>query len=100
MTPSILLQGLPSTLHDAAKIGDETALKRLIEEGADVNEKDGRGITPLGVAVGFNRIPCVKALLAAGADVQLADARGSTVLHYAAGAAQSGSRIRQTRVQQ
>jgi ankyrin repeat protein len=86
LTPALLLlQGLPSTLHDAAKIGNEAALKRLIEEGADVNEKDGRGITPLGVAVGFNRIPCVKALLAAGANVRLADARGSTVLHYAAG---------------
>jgi len=77
---------LASTLHDAAKIGDEAALQRLIEEGADVNEKDSRGITPLGVAVGFNRIPCVKALLAAGANVNLTDTRGSTVLHYAAGA--------------
>ena len=50
-----------------------------------MNAKDGRGITALGVAVGFNRIPCVKALLAAGADVHLTDAKGSTVLHYAAG---------------
>lgn len=80
-------QGLPSTLHDAAKIGDEASLKRLIEDGANVNEKDSRGISPLGVAVGFNRIPCVKALLAAGADVHQTDARGSTVLHYAAGGA-------------
>ncbi|BDA43826.1 Ankyrin repeat domain-containing protein 2A [Coccomyxa sp. Obi] len=79
------LKGLPSTLHDAAKVGDEASLKRLIEEGANVNEKDGRGISPLGVAVGFNRISCVKALLAAGADVHQTDARGSTVLHYAAG---------------
>ena len=74
-------------MHDAAKVGDEASLQRLIEEGADVNEKDGRGISPLGVAVGFNRISCVKALLAAGADVHQADARGSTVLHYAAGGA-------------
>lgn len=72
-------------MHDAAKVGDEASLKRLIEEGANVNEKDGRGISPLGVAVGFNRIACVKALLAAGADVHQTDARGSTVLHYAAG---------------
>ena len=50
-----------------------------------MNAKDRRGITALGVAVGFNRIPCVRCLLDAGADVHLTDARGSTVLHYAAG---------------
>ena len=44
-----------------------------------------RGITPLGVAVGFNRIAIVEALLEAGADVEKPDGRGNTVLHYAAG---------------
>ena len=66
-------------------MGDEAALKRLVEEGQDVNGKDRRGITALGVAVGFNRIPCVHCLLDAGADVHITDKRGSTVLHYAAG---------------
>ena len=79
------LQAAPQTLHEAAKVGDEAALKRLIEEGQDVNATDRRGITALGVAVGFNRVPCVRCLLDAGADVHLTDARGSTVLHYAAG---------------
>ena len=46
-----------------------------------------RGITPLGVAVGFNRIAIVEALLEAGADVEKPDGRGNTVLHYAAGGA-------------
>ena len=78
-------QGSPATLHDAARVGDDAAIARLIGDGADVNEKDKRGITPLGVAVGFNRLPCVKLLLDSGADVHLTDARGSTVLHYAAG---------------
>ena len=53
--------------------------------GADVNQADMRGITPLGVAVGFNRIAIVEALLEAGADVEKPDGRGNTVLHYAAG---------------
>ena len=79
------MQAAPQSLHDAAKGGDEEGLRRLIEEGKDVNEKDRRGITALGVAVGFNRTPCIRALLDAGADVHLTDARGSTVLHYAAG---------------
>lgn len=47
--------------------------------------QDSRGITPLGVAVGFNRLAIVKALLAAKADVALTDGRGNTPLHYAAG---------------
>ena len=50
-----------------------------------MNKQDARGITPLGVAVGFNRITAVEFLLETGADVHLADHRGNTVLHYAAG---------------
>jgi ankyrin repeat protein len=44
-----------------------------------------RGISPLGVAVGFNRKPVVALLLDAGADLEARDAAGNTVLHYAAG---------------
>lgn len=57
----------------------------MLAEGADVNSKDARGITPLGVAVGFNKLPIVEALLEAGADVEAADPKGNTALHYAAG---------------
>lgn len=39
-------------LHDAAKAGDEDTVARLLDEGADVDGRDARGITPLGVAVG------------------------------------------------
>eukprot|EP00884_Botryococcus_braunii_P001217 jgi/Botrbrau1/11096/Bobra.0219s0006.1 len=73
------------TIHDAAKVGDVEALKRLLEGCADVNAQDARGVTALGVAVGFNRLPVVTALLEAGADVEKVDRRGNTVLHYAAG---------------
>ena len=86
------MQVAPHTLHEAAKAGDEKALKRLIDDGQDVNAKDQRGITALGVAVGFNRVPCIRCLLDAGADVHMTDARGSTVLHYAAGVPVNNSR--------
>ena len=86
------MQVAPQTLHEAAKVGDEDALKRLIDDGQDVNAKDRRGITALGVAVGFNRISCIRCLLDAGADVHMTDMRGSTVLHYAAGVPLNDSR--------
>ena len=47
--------------------------------------QDDRGITPLGVAVGFNRVKAVTALLEAHADVERTDRQGNTPLHYAAG---------------
>ena len=74
------------TLHAAAKAGDADILRGLIDGGADVNQADARGISALGVAVGFNRLPAVQALLAAGARIDQPDGRGNTVLHYAAGA--------------
>ena len=73
------------TLHAAAKAGDADAVRDLVAGGADVDQTDARGISALGVAVGFNRLPAVRALLAAGAKVGQVDSRGNTVLHYAAG---------------
>jgi hypothetical protein len=83
--PGKTLPVRPTNLHDAAKAGDAEATASLLEEGCDPNGRDSRGITPLGVAVGFNRLSVVKALLAAGADVELTDGKGNTALHYAAG---------------
>lgn len=74
-----------SSLHEAAKWGDVEAGRRLLEGGADVNGLNERGISALGVAVGFNRVPFVELLLDAGADLALRDGQGNTVLHYAAG---------------
>jgi hypothetical protein len=79
-------QAKPSSLHAAAKAGDAEALRDLLGGGADSDATDARGISALGVAVGFNRLPAVRALLAGGAAVGQRDGRGNTVLHYAAGA--------------
>lgn len=87
------LQKKIETLQDAAKAGDQEALRKMLAEGADVNGKDERGITALGVAVGFNKISVVDTLLEAGADVELTDPKGNTALHYAAGSIPSLSCI-------
>lgn len=55
----------------------------------NTSKQNERGISPLGVAVGFNRAPVVGLLLDAGADLEARDAAGNTVLHYAAGEAVS-----------
>ena len=54
------MQVKAETLHDAAKLGDREAAEALIAEGAEVNAKDARGITPLGIAVGHvQELGCV-----------------------------------------
>lgn len=80
-----MLQIKADTLHSAAKLGDAEAAESLLANDAQVDAKDARGITALGVAVGFNKLSVIKVLLAAGADVGLTDAKGNTPLHYAAG---------------
>ncbi|GFR48770.1 hypothetical protein Agub_g10591 [Astrephomene gubernaculifera] len=76
---------LIANLHDAAKHGDLEAASRFMEEGADVNAPNERGVSPLGVAVGFNRLEIVKLLISKGADLTFRDPKQNTLMHYAAG---------------
>lgn len=57
-------------------------LKSLIGAGADVNARDGKGMTPLMLA---SRVEYVEALIAAGADVNARDNEGGTALMAAVG---------------
>ena len=75
----------PSNLFDAAKAGDCEVAFKFVEEGADVSAKNEKGVTALGIAVGFNKIEMVKFLISKGADLEQRDARGNSALHYAAG---------------
>jgi ankyrin repeat protein len=53
----------------AAAAGDTKSIISLVENGAEINAKDGaKGETPLIFAAGFNRTEAVKLLLARGAD--------------------------------
>ena len=84
---TVLLAGiLPSAfagpLHDAANAGDIATVKRLLDNGAYVDEKDEYGATPLMLAANGLQPEVVKLLLLKGANVY-ATKGNATVLDYA-----------------
>lgn len=64
-------------LHFAAQKGDIEEVKKLIEEGFDVNRFDDLGMTPLHYAAMEEHLDIMKFLIDAGADV---DANDETVI--------------------
>jgi hypothetical protein len=54
---------------EAVKEGDIARVKELISSGADINQQDEQGWTPLNFAVGKGDLAIVKLLLEKGADV-------------------------------
>jgi ankyrin repeat protein len=59
---------LGDKIHQAAKSGDLAAVKQLLNDGADVNEKDQNGWTPLHWAAWKGNNEIVVLLLSKGAD--------------------------------
>jgi ankyrin repeat protein len=76
--------GRYSPLINAVDMGDAPMVKFLLDSGADIQEKDLRGLTPLSRAVLSNYKDVVAVLLKAGANVNEPDEQGLTPLHYAA----------------
>lgn len=64
-------------------VGDDRKMRFLIDNGADVNEKNGYEQTALLVAVRKGDVDIVQRLIDAGAEVNLADGIGCTPLMYA-----------------
>lgn len=62
----------------------QSALRALLEAGADPSPKDSKGAPPLFYAVAAMSVPCVLELLHRGADLTATDASGRTPLHIAA----------------
>lgn len=83
-----------TTLHTVASYSKNTPLciaiqkgeldfvKKLIEYGADVNEKSF-GMTPLMIAARYNKVEIIKILLDHGARQNEKDDKGFTALKYA-----------------
>lgn len=70
--------------QNAAPDDQRSAIESLIRAGADLNECDKNGVTPLHHAVRFRSPAAVETLLSHGADVNRACRRsGSTALHRA-----------------
>ena len=62
-----------AALIDAAARGDNTAVQRLVKDGASVLARDASGRTALLAAVQNNRIDAARTLIAAGANVNTQD---------------------------
>ena len=61
---------------------DNVTAKKIIEYGADVNERFN-DMTPLMYAARYNNVEMIKILLGKGADVSIKDSKGNTALKYA-----------------
>jgi hypothetical protein len=76
----------PLSIHEAAKMGDLKAVQEYLEiKKQPLDVQDQQGITPLGYAIGANRIAVVKLLLDKRANPFAVDSSGNGGLHYAAG---------------
>jgi len=73
------------SVHEAAKNGDLKAVQEYMNKGQPLDAQDHKGITPLGYAIGANKIAVVKLLLDNRANAYAVDSTGNSGLHYAAG---------------
>jgi ankyrin repeat protein len=59
---------MDQALIEVVKIGDLGRAESLLTSGADVNQSDNQGWTPLNFAAGKGDLPMVKLLVERGAD--------------------------------
>jgi Ankyrin repeats (many copies) len=71
------------SLHKAIKAGNTEAVRALLAGGADVNETNDAGQTPLIIAIVAGQHQCLRPLLRAGADPFVRDQTGLTAIDWA-----------------
>lgn len=74
----------PISLLSAARGGDRKTVRRLLDDGADPNQRDDKGETVLGAAARAGQPDLVRLLLRAGADPRIRMGREGTTLDIAA----------------
>jgi len=72
------------TIWAAAKSGDVEAIQRHLAKGADPNQRDPAGLTPLSWAALLGQAEAANSLIEAGANLEITDNDGNTALHCAA----------------
>ena len=75
---------LAEQLFDAIALGSELWAVALIGRGADLQQTDAGGRTPLHLAIADGQHQVIRALVCAGADVNVKDDEGLTPLHVCA----------------
>ncbi|XP_018114353.1 ankyrin repeat domain-containing protein 54 isoform X3 [Xenopus laevis] len=70
-------------LREAANGNDLDTVRLLLDQGADPNQRDGLGNTPLHLAACTSHVPVITTLLHGGARVDALDRAGRTPLHLA-----------------
>ncbi|WP_313443517.1 ankyrin repeat domain-containing protein [Stenotrophomonas sp.] len=70
-------------LRDAAARGDATAVRQALDDGADLDGRDGNGRTALLLATHGNNVDAARELIEAGADVNAKDAMQDSAYLYA-----------------
>jgi ankyrin repeat protein len=71
-------------LHWLVDLEELDLTRRLLDAGANVNQRTGLGVDALSLAIENRDLPMVQLLLDSGADVKTADAAGETPLMLAA----------------
>ncbi len=81
----LIVSGCASTnsLINASANGDSLAVQKLISAGANINEPDSNGATPLIHAIWKGKTEAAKYLIESGADLNAKDKKGYDALFYA-----------------
>ncbi|MCB0514327.1 MAG: ankyrin repeat domain-containing protein, partial [Bacteroidetes bacterium] len=74
---------MKSEIFIAAETGNISALRTALSKGADINQVDENGATPLMIACKHGHTALVKFILSRGAEINIADNKGMTAVKNA-----------------